>query len=189
VTPEETPESLPPDLHTVTIAPPVIAPAAAEINFRNATAVRVGLVAAGISSMLMTLTPPVLSVFGPLILLIGAGFLAVLLYRRRTGQGLSTRDGMRMGWITGMFSFVISMMFFTITVLTLSSRGGLAAFFHDQFAAQGANDKQVQEVLRILEDPSGLATFVILCLFVVFIFTTSLPAIGGALGAKVLEKD
>jgi hypothetical protein len=34
---------------------------------------------------------------------LAAGFLAVYLYSRRTGQTLSIRSGARMGWITGIF--------------------------------------------------------------------------------------
>ena len=36
-----------------------------------------------------------------------AGFLAVFLYRRRTGQRLSVASGARLGWICGIFGFVI----------------------------------------------------------------------------------
>ena len=42
---------------------------------------------------------------------VAAGFLAVYLYSRRTGQMLSLRSGARMGWITGIFSFTLGQYF------------------------------------------------------------------------------
>ncbi len=174
----------------VTIAPPVIAAPPPEINFHNTAAVRVGFLAAGIASLLITVPLPAVFAMGWLLVwLLASGFLAVWLYRRRTGQELSVRSGMRMGWITGIFCFVIATLFFTISVLTISSKGGLAAFYREQFSARGAVDANVEEFLKVLQNPAGVATVILLSLFFVFIFFTLLPAIGGALGAKVLEKD
>jgi hypothetical protein len=188
---EETPEIAPPDLHTVTIAPPVMPPKPLEINFHNAAAVRVGFFAAGISSLSITMPLPAFLAMGWLLAwLVGAGFLAVWLYQRRTGQGVSVRGGMRMGWITGVFCFVIATLFFTISVLTISSKGGLVAFYREQLSARGAgNDPNVEQLLEVLQNPAGLATVILLTLFLVFVFFTLLPTIGGALGAKVLEKE
>ena len=39
--------------------------------------------------------------------LVAAGFLAVLAYRRRTGQRLSWLHGAHLGWICGIFGFAI----------------------------------------------------------------------------------
>ncbi len=121
-------------------------------------------------------------------LLLG-GFLAVWFYRRRSGVDLSVREGMKMGWITGMFCFVIAMLFFTLSVVLISRKGGLAAFYREQFAARGAMDANVEQFLEILQNPAGLATVLLLSLVFVFVFFTLLPAIGGALGAKVLSRD
>lgn len=186
---EAVPEQAP-DEQVVTIAPPVGPPPKPEINFRNATAVRVAFLAAGIASMLITVPLPAFLAVGWLLLwLLGSGFFAVWLYRRRTGQEVSVRGGMRMGWITGMFCFVIATLFFTISVLTISSKGGLASFYREQFAARGSLDANVQQFLDILQNPAGLATVILLSLLFVFVFFTLLPTLGGALGAKVLEKD
>ena len=184
-------EEAAPEEHVVTIAPPVLTPPLKpEINFHNSAAVRVCFLAAGISSLLITLPLPAFLAMGWLLLwLLASGFLAVWLYRRRTGEEITVRGGMRMGWITGVFCFVIATLFFTISVLTISNKGGLASFYREQFSARGPLDANVEQFLQILQDPSGLATVILLSLFFVFIFFTLLPTIGGALGAKVLEKD
>lgn len=121
-------------------------------------------------------------------LLLG-GFLAVWFYRRRSGAELSVRDGMKMGWITGMFCFVIAMLFFTLSVVVISRKGGLASFYREQFASRGAMDANVEQFLEILQNPAGLATVLLLSLLFVFVFFTLLPTVGGALGAKLLSRD
>jgi len=172
---------------------PVVTGAVAQpplINFRNPLAVRPALLAAAVGSLLLTVPlPPAFSMGWLLLSLLAAGFLAVWFYRRRTQAELSVRDGMRMGWITGMFCFVIAMLFFTVSVLLISRKGGLASFYRDQFAARGAIDANVEQFLEILQNPAGLATVLLLSLLFVFVFFTLLPTIGGAIGAKLLSRD
>ena len=48
--------------------------------------------------------------------LAAAGFLAVFLYRRSTGQRLSVMNGARLGWISGIFGFVIVTIILTMFV-------------------------------------------------------------------------
>ena len=67
---------------------------------------------------------------------LAAGFLAVFLYVRRTGQRLSLRSGARMGWITGIFSFTIFTVQLTAGVLAMSDEGGLAGVIQKQFPGQ-----------------------------------------------------
>lgn len=177
--------------HPVFVLPPgAYAPQTAEISFRNATAVRVGFLSAGIASLLITVPLPALFALAWLLLwLIAAGFLSVWFYRRRTGEELSIRNGMRMGWITGVFCFVIATLFFTISVVSISSKGGLAAFYRSQFSARGTIDPNVEQFLEILQNPTGLATVILLSLLFVFVLFTLLPAVGGAIGAKVLARE
>ena len=99
-----------------------------DINFKNRVAVRIGLLTAAIASLLISLPIPMyLNILWMLGCLGSSGFLAVYLYNRRTGDELSVRKGARMGWITGVFCFVIATIFFTITVISLSSQGELAS--------------------------------------------------------------
>ncbi len=47
----------------------------------------------------------------------GAGFMAVWMYRKRTGLPVSVGNGVKLGWITGVFSSVILTIMATATVV------------------------------------------------------------------------
>ena len=163
---------------------------AVNINFRNRAAVKAGLLAAAISSLLVSLPMPMyINLIWMLVCLVGSGFFGVYLYHRRTGEELSTRRGAKMGWITGVFCFVIATVFFTITVIVISLRGGLAQFYRQQLSAQAGPGVDLDELIRIIETPSGLAGILFFSLVMLFFFFTLLPTLGGAMGAKVLEKE
>jgi hypothetical protein len=172
------------------ISPKEPTPQPLAINFHNRIAVRVGMLAAAISSLLISVPiPGLFSLLWLLIWLVAAGFGAVYLYQRRTGEFLSTRNGARMGWITGVFCFAIATIFFTISVIAISSKGGLAEFYREQFEHQAGAGVNIDQVLKILESPAGLATILLFTLILLFFLFTLLPTLGGVLGAKVLEKE
>src|SRR5882724_2699045 len=94
--------------------PPIMAAPAAGAwtgapSFHNPVAVRVGLFVASIATFLCLALP-----FGFVVWLPSAGFTSVYLFRRRTGQSLSVRNGARMGWISGILSFLIITVMFTM---------------------------------------------------------------------------
>lgn len=181
-------EEEPPASPAEAIAPPVTE--AASVNFRNRTAVRIGLLAAAIASLLISLPMPMyINLVWMVVCLAGSGFFAAYLYRRRTGRDLPTRAGARIGWITGVFCFAFAMVFFTITVIAISMRGGLAEFYREQLSSQASGGVDLEEMFRVLESPSGLAVILFLSLLLLFLFSTLLPTLGGAMGAKVLEKE
>jgi hypothetical protein len=158
---------------------------AADIGFHNGLAVRIGFIAA-MGAVLISLFPiPLPFVRLPLAFL-AAGFLAVLLYSRRTGQTLTIRAGVRMGWITGIFSFTLVTVLFTVAMVALSSQGGLVKQFRSQFPA---NDARADVIQQYLSSPGMIAGVVVFYLMLFFVIFTALPIIGGALGAKVLEKQ
>ena len=165
---------LPPTLQT----PP-------EISFHNRLAVRIGFLAA-LTGMLLVMFPlpfPILRLF---IAFLAAGFLAVFAYSRRTGQVLSIRSGARMGWITGIFSFAFVTILFTISMVAISNQGGIVKFFKSQLPP---NDSRASTLEQALNDPAAVAGGLLFVLMVMFVVVTTLPMIGGALGAKVLEKE
>jgi hypothetical protein len=181
---------------TTSESQPVLARAKAapkgEINFRNRTAVRIGLIAAVITFLLVNIPfPEYLRLIWALVLQISAGFLAVYLYRRKTGEELSARLGARMGWITGVFWFVIFTVFFTINTLAeVSGNGGFAGRLREQLRTQGmGSDAEIDRVIAMLESPAGVVVVLFFTLFVLFFYFTLLPTLGGAMGAKVLEKE
>ena len=157
----------------------------ADIGFHNGLAVRIGFIAA-MGAVMVSLFPiPFPWVRLPLAFVL-AGFLAVFLYSRRTGQTLSIRSGARMGWITGIFSFTLVTILFTVAAVAASSQGEFAKQFRSQFPA---NDARAEMAQQLLSNPAMIAGVVVLYLMLFFVVFTALPIIGGALGAKVLEKQ
>ena len=149
---------------------------------------RVGFVAA-LAAVLIVVFPLPFPFLRLLLALIAAGFFAVYLYSRRTGQILTIRGGARMGWITGIFSFTIVTVLFTGAIVAISNQGGLASYLRehrDQFMAAGT---QSDALAQALDDPANLVGGIVLSLAMLFIILTVLPTLGGALGAKVLEKE
>lgn len=166
---------------------PVLAPQTlipSDISFHNALAVRVGFIAAMGAVLAALLLMPRVVVLLPVAFVL-AGFLAVFLYSRRTGQTLSVRGGARMGWITGVFVFTIMGVISTITTLTSSDQVGFGERLRSQVAA---NDPNSELILRMLSNPIMLGGLMVASLAIMFVIVTCLPMLGGALGAKVLDK-
>jgi hypothetical protein len=182
----------PPPLPTVPVDPvrATAAAAAPGIGFRNKVAVRIGLLAAALSSLLTTLPiPPMFSIIWMPVCLVGAGFFSVYLYRRRTGEDLPAKLGAKMGWVTGIFCFAIAVVIFTISMIAISMQGGLASFYQEQLASQTTPGVDLEEFYKLLESPGGIGAILFFSLIMLFLFFTLLPTLGGAMGAKVLEKE
>jgi len=174
---EEQPEVQPILAPLPTVPPsPVEAP---PISFRNATAVRVAVLA-GVPVFLLS------AVAGPLMLAVpvAGGFFAVYLYRRRTGQRVSVLAGARLGWIAGIIVFAILTMLLTMLVLMLS-QPDLVQSMRDQMAKMSSiSPEEVTKRIDLLRTPSSLA----LVLLDAFLTYTLLTALGGAVGAKFLDR-
>jgi hypothetical protein len=174
--PESVAEFVPP------AAPPIeTAPRPPALNFHNLVAVRIAFVIAPVAFLLSWI--PALN----LVLWIAAGFLAVFFHRRRTGDLLNVRAGVRLGWITGVIMFAITTVIFTLTVVPLAANGGIANLFRQQL--KNPSDPNVQEALHMLETAPGMATVLLVMLFMLFVFITLLSMAGGALGAKFVSRS
>ena len=166
------------------LQPPIVQ-FSTEISFHNRLAVRIGFIAAMSAVMISVFPIPWPFVRVPLGFL-AAGFIAVYLYSRRTGQTLSIRSGARMGWITGIFSFTLVSILFTVAIVAVSSQGDFAKQLRSQLPA---NDARADMIQQALSNPALILGVIALYLMLFFIIFTALPIIGGALGAKVLEKE
>ncbi len=174
------PEVLPaPPPIAVPVVPPLV------ISFHNGPAVRIAL-SMGFLAFMCLLVVGQLALPQALILvwLAAAGFLAVFLYRRSTGQRLSVMNGARLGWISGIFGFVIVTLILTIFVIALSQPSVVTAL-HEQAKTRGLPEASLDQMIEALHSPSGITS--VLGMF--FLLFTVLPAFGGAVGAKLLDRD
>ncbi len=179
---EAEPEPAPPPVSVPELQPLRVP---TDISFHNGLAVRIGFIAA-MGAVMISLFPIPWPFVRLPIAFLAAGFLAVFLYSRRTGQTLSIRSGARIGWITGIFSFTLVTVLFTVAMVAVSSQGGFAQQIRSQFPA---NDARADMVQQVLSNPAMIAGVIVLYLMLFFVIFTALPTIGGALGAKVLEKQ
>lgn len=158
--------------------PPELPVEPAAINLANGSAVRAALLA-GIVAFFLSGPLGTLGLFA----LVGGGVFAVFLYRRSTGQALSAANGARLGWITGIFLFVLLLLSFTASVVLEPT------FFDDlqkQIAARAAlPEADVRQIMSMLRTPMGIAAMV----FGMFLSSTLPPALGGAVGAKLLGRN
>jgi uncharacterized protein YqgC (DUF456 family) len=119
-----------------------------------------------------------------LIALAAGGFFAVYLYRRRTGAILSVANGARLGWLSGIFIFAIAIVVFTIQFVTAPPSQMMNELRDQMTKNYSATEVQINQVVGFLASPSGIGTIVVFS----FIMITLLPALGGAVGAKILNR-
>jgi hypothetical protein len=116
--------------------------------------------------------------------LVAAGFLAVYLYQRRTGQRLSAAHGAHLGWISGIFGFAITAVLLAGVLAALSDPALLQAM-KDQYKTPPGSQVDIDQVIQMTRSPSGMLAAAAL----MFLMFTVLPACGGALGAKLLDRE
>ncbi len=170
-----------PEVAPVAVLAAVEAPAPMPLSFHNPEAIRVGFSVASVAALLSMI--PYVN-FGFIFWLLGAGFVSVFFYKRRTGQRLSVRSGARMGWITGVLSFAIITVILTFALFAINRMGGFAAV-RDQMTSVQMTQKDVDEVAATLQSPVGILRL----LASIFVVMTLVPMAGGALGAKLLNKE
>lgn len=174
--------------------PPELAPPAPqEINFHNGLAVRVGFLAAALAFLLGVMVgqigfPPLQFLLSTVVTAAG-GFYAVFLYRRRSGQSLSPRNGARMGWITGIFGFVINIVMLTFGMLAIAGKGGLAGMVKENAGSMQLPPDVSSRMLEMLDNPAFLTMLILFIVVFLFMTYTLSASLGGALGAKVLDRD
>jgi TM2 domain-containing membrane protein YozV len=117
-----------------------------------------------------------------------AGFASVYLYRVRTGIFLAPRSGAKMGAITGMLVFAISLLISTVGFLFVGS-GEFAEAVRQGLEQSGQPEDVQRTVLNLVNNPATMALMLLIILVVQLLLTTGFAILGGALGAKVLEKE
>jgi hypothetical protein len=120
--------------------------------------------------------------------LLGAGAFAVYLYRRRSGFPVEIRGGVKMGWITGLFCFVIFMLLFTVSFTALaviSKDASMTAYMRDNLSNMGMSEDNIRQAMEVFENPVQILGM----LFWLFLTSTFIPALGGALGARLFSRN
>jgi len=169
-------------VHAATEPPPLPAPTAPAIGFHNGLAVRIASVAGILSVALSALTGQVAAALGPLWLIAG-GFWAVFVYRRRTGERLTAMNGAHLGWICGVFNFVIVAIMMAVLVMALSNSAAVETV-RDQWRQHGRPEADLDQLLAAVRNPLN----VLAAMPLIFVLFTLLPAFGGAIGAKLLDR-
>jgi hypothetical protein len=163
-------------------APPLPPPAAVveplAIGFHNKTAVRVAMLVGVLGFFLSALAGAFL-----LLVMTACGFFAVFLYRKRTGQRLSMLSGAHLGWITGLFGFLMATIMVTLITVALS-QPDVVSTMKEQWKSYARPEQDLTLIIDTLRTPAKLAAL----LSVSFLSFTILPAFGGALGAKFLDR-
>ena len=120
-----------------------------------------------------------LSPYLAFVVLPAAGMIAVRIYRGQSPEPLSPAAGARLGWMTGLWLFVIVLMIITaVTVLVATPEG--RQFIKD---APGS-----AEVMKLLANPHDFLVGLPVMLLQTFLFLTVLPGLGGMLGARLFGR-
>ncbi len=175
---EEPPKVQPPPLPVEAVLP--------DVSFHNRVAVRIGFAVAILATVVVIGTTALVP--SGLLMFVGfffAGMLAAVWYSRMTGKTLSMRSGARMGWITGIFQFMIFTALITAAVLGASEQGGIVEVMRK---GPGGQDPRLQQLIQLIQQPGGMVSFFVAILVILFVLGTTLPMLGGALGAKLSER-
>ena len=118
----------------------------------------------------------------------GAGFLAVHSYRRRTGREPNPREGAKLGFLTGVVSFTLSMILLAVASLLPGSGGMMGGFqrMQEEFE-KGGNAEVAEQLGKLMAEPAALALVLVFALAFSFLFTAGMATLGGAMGARVLN--
>ncbi len=155
---------------------PLPARAASPISFRDSRAVLISLlVAAGTLVGLLAIA----MIAPPLVPLIpcAAGFVAVRIYRAQSSEPLSTIAGARLGWMTGLWVFLVTAIMFALTAIYVANPEGW-----EQIRSMWS---QVPQASKLLVSQHEFLVQILLELPIAFLVLTLLPGLGGILGAKM----
>jgi hypothetical protein len=169
---------------------PVLPEPIGEISFANGSAVRVGLFVAALAILIFVPLSQAagLSFLGVLVLTMASGLLAVFLYQRRTGISLSSRQGARLGWMTGVFIFSFFLVLFTVSLIPALESGEFARI-PDEALRGKLSATDLEKVKEFLANPWLFSLSLVFFMAVYFVGATILTSLGGLLGARFLSRN
>jgi hypothetical protein len=119
-----------------------------------------------------------------LVFMAACGFFAVYWYCKRTGQQLTPLSGAHLGWITGLFGFLMATLLVTVAAVALTQPEVVSAM-KEQWKTYSRPESDLTQIIETLSTPAKLAGL----LSVSFLSFTLLPAAGGAMGAFLLNRQ
>jgi len=152
-----------------------ITPVSSGISFRNSRAVLVSLVVAALAFFASLLATMLWAPLFPFVLC-AAGFVSARIYRADAPEPLTTGAGARLGWMTGLWLFLIVALLCTMAALYLSTAQGW-----EQAKAFWA---QFPEMSKGIGDQHDVLVTLLTRLPFLFFLLTLLPGLGGMLGAR-----
>jgi len=178
---EEQPEAAPqpePEPDRVVITNAVVEPEP-NVDFRNRTVIKSCLLAACFSLVCGMLVSPIGA--GALfpIVLFGGGWIASYLYCRGSMRPVNVRSGAALGWIAGLFTFLILLVFITLLFAALASNPEIVQLLRDNSTRYGARAEDMNQLLELPKHPDRLA----LGLALNFVQLTVFSSLGGLLHA------
>lgn len=166
-------------------APPAAPPSALSspetpgISFKNSRAVLVSLVVAAATLLGIAIVAVIMPLLAPF-LLCGAGVASARLYRGHSSAPLSTSAGARLGWMTGLWLFLVVFLMLTVGAIYIADPRGW-----QQAQAVWAKVPQLATLPRSQHD---FLMQLLLEIPFFFFFLTLLPGLGGMLGAKLAAR-
>jgi uncharacterized membrane protein YphA (DoxX/SURF4 family) len=133
----------------------------------------------------------VLGLMVPLIALVGAGFLAVALYRRNNpGVMMGAGAGARLGALCGFLCSLMTGVLGALRVVVLHEGNDVRKFFLDlvQQTAGRYPDPQLQSNFEWMRSPDGLIFMMVFIAIVAALAMVLLGSAGGALGSVILGR-
>jgi hypothetical protein len=160
-------------------APPPPLPEAAPVTLRDRVTVSTALMAAGVTLLLSVILGQTLGALAP----VAGGLFAVYVYRKRTGRLLTIMNAIRLGWIAGIIVFTLTTVFIAVVAAALTNPE-IAQQLREQMAKSTASREEVTKILEMMQSFSG----VLLLLLGVFVSSTLLMGLGGAVGALFVRR-
>ena len=157
----------------------------AVVGFQSRASIRTAVLSAVISFVSafvfvqVTANPAFMVVAPPL-----SGLLAVILLARRSNRSLTTIEGARQGWISGLFFFLIVLVLTTLLFLFIWNHAELIPLMREQARAKGTLTPDVAKLFEEMQQPGVFAGSLLMAIVFFFVFFTSLASLGGMLGSR-----
>ena len=118
-----------------------------------------------------------------------AAFWAVYRFRNRTGVHLNSKPGAKLGWITGVLAFAVFLFLFATVMLFADDEGTMSSAMNQQIEQMSVQPGVKEQMREITQSAVAMGFVLLVYLGVSFLITAGLCSLGGAVAAKVLEKD